>query len=69
MQQTDTALIPLRGMERCAIFENREFFRTLQRSVLRDMLEQNRIDPGEYLRAMDRLRQPTPPDGPSASAS
>ena len=56
-------------MERCAIFENREFFRTLQRSVLRDMLEQNRIDPGEYLRAMDRLRQPTPPDGPSASAS
>ncbi|MGI5856596.1 MAG: hypothetical protein ACOX64_09075 [Candidatus Merdivicinus sp.] len=55
MKQADTAFVPLRGMERCAIFENREFLRELQRSVLRDMLERGRIGPAEYRRSMRRI--------------
>ncbi len=61
MQQTDAVFIPLRGMERCAIFQNREFLRTLQRSVLRDMLEQHRINPDDYRRSMEGLRRESIP--------
>lgn len=60
MKQADAAFVLLRGMERCAIFENREFLRELQRSVLRDMLERGRIDPAEYRRSMRRIEGSKP---------
>ena len=57
MKPADTAFIPLRGMENCIIFENREFLRELQRSVLRDMLERGRIQSADFQRSMRRLEQ------------
>ena len=54
-QPSDITFIPLRGMENCVIFENQEFLRELQRSVLRDMLERGRIQLTDFQRSMHQL--------------
>ena len=55
MKPSETTFVPLRGMERCVIFQNREFLRELQRSVLRDMLERGRMGVTDFERSMYRL--------------
>lgn len=55
MEASDTTFVPLRGMESCAIFENQEFFRELQRSVLRDMLERGRMKLTDFQQSMQQL--------------
>ena len=52
------AFVPLQEMKACAIFENPEFLRTLQHSILSDLFREGKLSASEYARSLRKLQKP-----------
>ena len=52
------AFVPLQEMKACAIFENPEFLRTLQHSILSDLFREGKLSASEYARSLQELQKP-----------
>ena len=50
--------VPLQEMKACAIFENPEFLRTLQCSILSDLFREGKLSASEYARSLRELQKP-----------